>query len=177
MDYAVAQRWTKLLKELRHFVIFDMVEDFRMPIILGRPLLVTAHVEVDVIRKLISLDEDCEDLENFREEKKELILDAVLDNLDDDWFTGTINDEDDLDGRVDYLELKLHDDFVDINEKYYKDRTCKLLGKTYKRPSPILIKKVEVPTAGGWKFVIILACGYEEISSCKEMEIHDHLGM
>ncbi|GKA39081.1 hypothetical protein Tco_0731632 [Tanacetum coccineum] len=29
-----------------------------------------------------------------------LILDAVLDKLDDDWFTRTINDEDDLDGII-----------------------------------------------------------------------------
>ncbi|GJX53075.1 hypothetical protein Tco_0281444 [Tanacetum coccineum] len=38
------------------FVILDMVEDFRMPIILGRPLLATAHAEIDVFRKLISLE-------------------------------------------------------------------------------------------------------------------------
>lgn len=34
-----------------YFVILDMVEDFRMPIILGRPLLATAHAEIDVIGK------------------------------------------------------------------------------------------------------------------------------
>ncbi|GKF76865.1 hypothetical protein Tco_0229335, partial [Tanacetum coccineum] len=28
----------------------------------------------------------------------ELILDVVEDRLDDDWFTGTVTDEDDLDG-------------------------------------------------------------------------------
>ncbi|GJZ39706.1 reverse transcriptase domain-containing protein, partial [Tanacetum coccineum] len=37
------------------FVILDMVEDFRMPIILGRPLLATAHAQVDSFRKSISL--------------------------------------------------------------------------------------------------------------------------
>ncbi|GJX33450.1 zinc knuckle CX2CX4HX4C containing protein [Tanacetum coccineum] len=37
------------------FVILDIVEDFRMPIILGRPLLATAHAKVDIFRKSISL--------------------------------------------------------------------------------------------------------------------------
>ncbi|GKA97251.1 hypothetical protein Tco_0825145, partial [Tanacetum coccineum] len=36
------------------FVILDMVEDFRMPIILGKPLLATAHAKVYIFRKSIS---------------------------------------------------------------------------------------------------------------------------
>nr|GEV61193.1 hypothetical protein [Tanacetum cinerariifolium] len=76
--------------------------------------------------------------------KIELILDDVLDKLDDDWFHGIIHDEDDLDGIVNYMELKSHDDFVDINDEAYKERMFKLLGITYKNPSSILIKKVEV---------------------------------
>ncbi|GJU57234.1 hypothetical protein Tco_1235000 [Tanacetum coccineum] len=38
------------------FVILDMVEDIRMPIILGRPLLATAHAQVDIFKKTISLE-------------------------------------------------------------------------------------------------------------------------
>ncbi|GKF24789.1 zinc knuckle CX2CX4HX4C containing protein, partial [Tanacetum coccineum] len=38
------------------FVILDMIEDFRMPIILGRPLLAIAHAKVDIFRKTISLE-------------------------------------------------------------------------------------------------------------------------
>ncbi|GJT04344.1 zinc knuckle CX2CX4HX4C containing protein [Tanacetum coccineum] len=38
------------------FVILDMVEDIRMPIILERPLLATAHAQVDIFRKTISLE-------------------------------------------------------------------------------------------------------------------------
>ncbi|GJR82956.1 hypothetical protein Tco_0153741 [Tanacetum coccineum] len=38
------------------FVILDMVEDIRMPIILGRPLLATIHAQVDIFRKTISLE-------------------------------------------------------------------------------------------------------------------------
>ncbi|GJU40761.1 zinc knuckle CX2CX4HX4C containing protein [Tanacetum coccineum] len=38
------------------FVILDMVEEFRMPIILGRPLLAIANAKVDIFIKLISLE-------------------------------------------------------------------------------------------------------------------------
>nr|GEW23779.1 hypothetical protein [Tanacetum cinerariifolium] len=38
------------------FVILDIIEDFRMPIILGRPLLAMAHAKVDIFRKTISLE-------------------------------------------------------------------------------------------------------------------------
>nr|GEX18101.1 hypothetical protein [Tanacetum cinerariifolium] len=38
------------------FVILDIVEDIMMPIILGRPLLETAHAKVDIFRKSISLE-------------------------------------------------------------------------------------------------------------------------
>ncbi|GJZ35559.1 hypothetical protein Tco_0581376 [Tanacetum coccineum] len=45
-----------MYKRLVDFVILVMVEDLRMPIILGRPLLATAHAKVDIFRKFISLE-------------------------------------------------------------------------------------------------------------------------
>nr|GEV49496.1 hypothetical protein [Tanacetum cinerariifolium] len=69
-----------------------------------------------------SKNDDCKDLENFREEKIELILDTVLDKLDDGWFSGTVKDEEDLDRIVDYLDLKSHDGFIDIDDKAYHER-------------------------------------------------------
>ncbi|GKB41436.1 hypothetical protein Tco_0886378, partial [Tanacetum coccineum] len=66
--------------------------------------------------------EDCEDLENFGDEKMELILDNVLDKLDDGWFSGTVKDEDDLDGIINYLELKSYDGFIDVDNKAYEER-------------------------------------------------------
>ncbi|GJS74315.1 zinc knuckle CX2CX4HX4C containing protein [Tanacetum coccineum] len=63
------------------FVILDMIEDFRMPIILGRPLLATAHAKVDICRKTISLEVGNEEQEantnkeNFEENK---IVDQYL---------------------------------------------------------------------------------------------------
>ncbi|GKE20348.1 hypothetical protein Tco_1431860, partial [Tanacetum coccineum] len=44
------------LKFFFDFVILDMIEDFRMPVILGRPLLATAHAKVDIFKKTISLE-------------------------------------------------------------------------------------------------------------------------
>ncbi|GKA10159.1 hypothetical protein Tco_0689592 [Tanacetum coccineum] len=38
------------------FIVLDVLEDFRMPVILGRPLLATAHTKVDVFKKSISLE-------------------------------------------------------------------------------------------------------------------------
>ncbi|GJZ84683.1 zinc knuckle CX2CX4HX4C containing protein [Tanacetum coccineum] len=38
------------------FVILDIIEDYRMPIILGRPLIATTHAKVDIYRKSISLE-------------------------------------------------------------------------------------------------------------------------
>ncbi|GJR15046.1 hypothetical protein Tco_0797698 [Tanacetum coccineum] len=87
---------------------------------------------------------DCEDLGNFGEEKIELILDTVLDKLDDEWFNRTIKDEDDLDGIINYLELKSYNGFIDVDNEAYKERMCEFLGKNYKTPPPILIEKVEV---------------------------------
>nr|GEZ09782.1 hypothetical protein [Tanacetum cinerariifolium] len=85
--------------------------------------------QVDMNAKLIqeispNIEENCEDLENFREEKMKLILDTVLDKLDDGWFSGTVKDEEDLDGIVDYLELKSHDGFIDIDDEAYREREC-----------------------------------------------------
>ncbi|GJZ53026.1 hypothetical protein Tco_0607911 [Tanacetum coccineum] len=142
------------------FVILDMVEDLTIPIIIGRTLLATAYAKVDVLKKMISLEvgnqkeeidyrcsmldqEEPWEVETVKEPKHDIDLSSVVNQK----FTGTIHDEDDLDGIADFLELKSHDDFVDINDEAYKERMCKLLGMTYKKPSPILIEKVEVTRA------------------------------
>ncbi|GKB88238.1 hypothetical protein Tco_0960510 [Tanacetum coccineum] len=44
------------LKPINMTIILDMVEDLRMPISLGRPLLATSHATVDIFRKSISLE-------------------------------------------------------------------------------------------------------------------------
>ncbi|GJX74832.1 RNA-directed DNA polymerase, eukaryota, reverse transcriptase zinc-binding domain protein [Tanacetum coccineum] len=50
------------------FVILDMIEDFRMPITLGRPLLATSHAKVDIFTKTISLEVGNEKVQESYEE-------------------------------------------------------------------------------------------------------------
>ncbi|GJX49746.1 hypothetical protein Tco_0276591 [Tanacetum coccineum] len=68
--------------------------------------------------------------------------------------SGTVIDVEDLDGIVDYLELKSHDNFIDTDDEAYKERMCELLGMTYRTPPPILIEKVELPRIGATVAVI-----------------------
>ncbi|GKA70909.1 reverse transcriptase domain-containing protein [Tanacetum coccineum] len=53
------------------FIILDMVEDLRMPIILGRPLLATAYAKVDIFRKSISLEVGNEKVADFAKKGNE----------------------------------------------------------------------------------------------------------
>ncbi|GKF46333.1 hypothetical protein Tco_0136135 [Tanacetum coccineum] len=70
--------------------------------------------------------------------------DLFEDRLNDDWYTGTPDDDDDLDCLVEYLELHTHNGFIDTEDEAYKERMCKLLGMTYKKPPSVIIKKFEI---------------------------------
>ncbi|GJR78787.1 hypothetical protein Tco_0149572 [Tanacetum coccineum] len=241
------------------FVILDMVEDIRMPIILGRPLLDTAHTQVDIFRKTISLEvgskkvifkmrtgftttnvesirsiksktfieydnlkeidyslflydsesyfsinigkhywesnndskreelewenlslndlmrirygkvckmieerilkdywrkrfgdeeddleKNLEDPEECGEDKANTILGVIHDKLNNNWFNNTSEDEDDLEGILDYLKPISYDGFIDLDDEAYNKRRCRLLGMTYEEPTLILIEKAKV---------------------------------
>ncbi|GJR49170.1 hypothetical protein Tco_1317273 [Tanacetum coccineum] len=64
-----------------------------------------------------------EDPKKCGEEKMNAILDNVLDKLDDSWFSGTIQDEADLDGITNYLEPTSYDGFIDSENEAYKERS------------------------------------------------------
>nr|GEU52570.1 hypothetical protein [Tanacetum cinerariifolium] len=102
--------------------------------------------------------EDGEGLEECREDKVNTILGVVLDKLEGAWFNGTSEDGDDLEGIIDYLELKSYDGFIDIDDEAYKERKSKLLGMSYKKPPPIIIEKVKVT-----RYVIGLGETYTKI--------------
>ncbi|GKB07970.1 hypothetical protein Tco_0836254 [Tanacetum coccineum] len=57
---------------------------------------------------------------------------------------GTDEDDDDLEGIIDYLEPTVYDGFIDLDDEEYKERKCRLLGMPYVKPPPILIEKVSV---------------------------------
>ncbi|GJR88964.1 hypothetical protein Tco_0212975 [Tanacetum coccineum] len=125
------------LSMYKYFVILDMVEDLRMPIILGRPLLDTAHAKVDIFRKSISLEVGSERV-IFK------IRRAIIDKLNVDWFNNTSEDEDDSEGILGYWKPRSYDGFIDLDDEAYNKRRCKLLGMTYKEPTLILMEKVKV---------------------------------
>ncbi|GKB63765.1 homeodomain-like protein [Tanacetum coccineum] len=54
------------------FIILDIIEDNKVPIILGRPMLATAHVRIDVFGKKISLEVGIEQI-TFDINKKEFL--------------------------------------------------------------------------------------------------------
>ncbi|GKA21679.1 hypothetical protein Tco_0701668 [Tanacetum coccineum] len=80
--------------------------------------------------------EDVDDSIKCGEDKSNTILEIVHDKLDDDWFIGTNEDDDDLKGIIDYPEPKSYDGFINLDGKAYKERM-------QKHP-PILIEKAEV---------------------------------
>ncbi|GJW38497.1 RNA-directed DNA polymerase, partial [Tanacetum coccineum] len=123
-------------EEKQNFVILDMVGDHRMAIILGMPLLATAHAKVDIFRKSISLEvgsekfrneeddleENLEDLEGCGEDKANTIMGDIHNKLNNDWFNNTSKDEDDLEGIMDYLEPRSYDGFIDLDDEAYNKR-------------------------------------------------------
>ncbi|GJW80643.1 hypothetical protein Tco_0144618 [Tanacetum coccineum] len=254
------------------FIVLDVLEDFRMPVILGRPLLATAHAKVDVLKKSISLEVGNEkvvfkmksDLPDMRNESVLMIKSNMiaeedeLMNIESDLFTYITNtceschilavdtdlftyevvtqetyseiahkccltaqetirentkpilgkrkphwcapiyrqnngiqevwascnpsnkecdggslrnneircywesendndhiniewndlrtpdDEDDIEGIIDYLEPTSYDGFIDLDEEEYNKWQCRLLGMSYIKPLPIIIEQVKI---------------------------------
>ncbi|GJY29550.1 hypothetical protein Tco_0405317 [Tanacetum coccineum] len=198
------------------FIVLDVLKDFRMPVILGRPLLVTAHAKVDVLKKSISLkvgnekvifkmknglpdirnepvlmiksnmiaEEDelmniksylftyttntCEscqilavdtdlftyekiltehwrkrfgvdyddsddfyDLDQCGDGRNNEIRERIIHNLHKEWFNGTSDDEEIIEGIIDYLEPTSYDGFVDLDEEEYNKRDILGPGEVY----------------------------------------------
>ncbi|GJU46832.1 retrovirus-related pol polyprotein from transposon TNT 1-94 [Tanacetum coccineum] len=89
-------------------------------------------------------EENLEDLEECGEDKENTILGVILDKLNNDWFNKTSEDEDDLEGTLDYLKPRSYDGFIDLDDEAYNKRRCKWLGMTYEEPNPILIEKLKL---------------------------------
>ncbi|GKE81234.1 hypothetical protein Tco_1551234, partial [Tanacetum coccineum] len=61
--------------------------------------------------------EDFEDPDGCRESKENKILGTIINKLHDEWFKGTHEDGDDLEGIIDYLEPTLYDGFIDSDDE------------------------------------------------------------
>ncbi|GKC58449.1 hypothetical protein Tco_1086047 [Tanacetum coccineum] len=57
---------------------------------------------------------------------------------------GTSDDEDDIEGIIDYLEPTSYDGFIDLDEEEYNKRRCRLLGMPYIAPLPLIIEQVKI---------------------------------
>ncbi|GJZ05044.1 retrovirus-related pol polyprotein from transposon TNT 1-94 [Tanacetum coccineum] len=92
----------------------------------------------------LQISEDFKDPDGCGESKENKILGTIINKLHDEWFKGTDEDDDDLEGIIDYLEPRLYDGFIGSDDEEYKERKCRLLGMPYVKPPPILIEKVSV---------------------------------
>ncbi|GJZ90855.1 putative reverse transcriptase domain-containing protein [Tanacetum coccineum] len=68
---------------IRYFVVLDMPEDIKVPLILGRPLLSTAHAKIDVFKRKIALKIGNEKIMFQREA---LILNRSLNHVYEDYI-------------------------------------------------------------------------------------------
>ncbi|GJS97292.1 protein kinase-like domain, concanavalin A-like lectin/glucanase domain protein [Tanacetum coccineum] len=107
-------------------------------IMINSPLLKEIRDEED------DLEENLEDPEECGEDKANVIMRDIHNKLNDDWFNNTSEDEDDLEGILDYLEPRSYNGFIGLDGEAYIKRMCKLLGMTYEEKTLILIEKVEV---------------------------------
>nr|GFA86875.1 hypothetical protein [Tanacetum cinerariifolium] len=57
---------------------------------------------------------------------------------------GCGENDDDLEGIIDYCEPTLYDGFIDLDDEEYKERKCRLLGMPYIKPPLILIEKAKL---------------------------------
>ncbi|GKA35316.1 putative reverse transcriptase domain-containing protein [Tanacetum coccineum] len=66
-------------------------------------------------------NEEFEDPDGCKESKENEILGTILNKLHDEWFKGIDEDDDHLEGIIDYLEPTLYDRFVDSDDEEYKE--------------------------------------------------------
>ncbi|GJT16163.1 hypothetical protein Tco_0874869 [Tanacetum coccineum] len=88
--------------------------------------------------------EDFEDPDGCGESKETKILGTIINKLHDEWFKGTHEGDEDLEGIIDYLKPTLYDGFIDSDNEEFKERKCRLLEMPYIKPPPILIEEVKV---------------------------------
>ncbi|GJU62056.1 hypothetical protein Tco_1243891 [Tanacetum coccineum] len=117
------------------------------------------------------LEENLEDPEECRKDKANTILGVIHDKLNNDWFNNASEDEDDLEGILDYLKPKSYNGFIDLDNEAYNKRRCRLLGMTYQEPTPVIIEKAKVTryTVGlGETYTKVKLLGVEKIPRTRD---------
>nr|GEV55371.1 hypothetical protein [Tanacetum cinerariifolium] len=117
------------------------------------------------------IEEYLENPEECEEDKANTILGVIHEKLNIDWFNNTSEDEDDLEGILDYLKPRSYDGFINLDDEASNKRRCRLLGMTYKEPTSILIEKAKVTryTVGpGETYTKVKLLGVEKIPRTKD---------
>ncbi|GJR80768.1 hypothetical protein Tco_0151553 [Tanacetum coccineum] len=72
------------------------------------------------------------------------IRERIINNFHEEWFKGTSDDKDDIEGIIDYLEPTSYDGFIDLDDEEYNKRRCRLLGMPYIESLPIKSEQVKI---------------------------------
>ncbi|GJR87731.1 hypothetical protein Tco_0211742 [Tanacetum coccineum] len=88
--------------------------------------------------------DDFYDPDQCEESRNNEIRERIIHNLHEEWFKGTSDDEDDIEGIIDYLEPTSYDGFIDLDEEEYNKRRCRLLGMPYIAPLLLIIEQVKI---------------------------------
>ncbi|GJS86280.1 hypothetical protein Tco_0752821 [Tanacetum coccineum] len=123
------------------------------------------------------LEENLEDPEECREDKANTILGVIHDKLNNDWFNNTSEDEDDLEGILDYLKPRSYDGFIDLDDETYNKRRCRLLGMTYEEPTPIIIKVTRYIVGPGETYIKLKLLGVEKIPRIRDNVVAIRAGL
>ncbi|GKC42299.1 hypothetical protein Tco_1060021 [Tanacetum coccineum] len=87
---------------------------------------------------------DFYDPDQCRDGRNNEIRERIIHNLHEEWFKGTSDEEDDIEGIIDYLEPTSYDRFIYLDDEEYNKRRCRLLGMPYIEPLPIIIEQVKI---------------------------------
>ncbi|GJY52773.1 putative reverse transcriptase domain-containing protein [Tanacetum coccineum] len=135
------------------FIILDMPEDVKVPLILGRPFLSTAHTKIDVFKRKITL----------RVNGKTSIFNRSLDPLNGYYIE--LNDLNEplelMRNQDDYLEPTIDEGEVDIDKVRCNDE---IIGGLDEYPSFCdLDRKIHIECAYNLKFSCMI--GYEHVDA------------
>ncbi|GJZ81409.1 hypothetical protein Tco_0646403 [Tanacetum coccineum] len=78
--------------------------------------------------------DEFEDPDGCGECRENEIFETIINKMHNEWFKGTDEDDEDLEGMVNYLEPTLYDEFIDSNDEEYKERKYSIgPGEVYRK--------------------------------------------
>ncbi|GKE93818.1 hypothetical protein Tco_1574913 [Tanacetum coccineum] len=67
-------------------------------------------------------NDDFYDPNQYGEGRNNEIRERIINNLHEEWFKRTSDDEDDIEGIIDYLEPMSYEGFIDLDDEEYNKR-------------------------------------------------------